>query len=303
MIQNKTAVKIAKENINVSDLPLLGAGRTSEIYALDDKLALKLYYRQIPHENAVRNYHLLQASREAGVPVPSVYEMIEIDGRDGMIMDRLVGKTADALIAGAGLPERDRLTDRFAACLRKIHQIRVEKEQLKELLTDQKVRSIELADAMPAAGFTEEERTAACGIIDSLPDCDTWIHGDCHTGNVMICGGKPVFYDLNIFTGRGYPMLDLLCMYSHYVFHPSLMSNEEVLRYLGMTAHEGGAVYERFLKAYTGDRPDPDQKALRKFRSDIIRVHAARFCIIAASNPRLFPSRAVEKARRNLSAV
>lgn len=289
-----------KEN-SVSGLPLLGTGRTAEIYALDEKLALKLYFRQIPRENAVRNYHLLQASREAGIPVPAVYEMVKVCDRDGMIMERLEGESVDELIAGAGQPDRGRITAHFADCVRQVHQVRVEKEHLKDLLPDQKERSLELADAMTGAGFTEEERNAACEILASLPDCDTWIHGDCHTGNVVLCGEEPVFFDLNIFTGRGHPLLDLMCMYSHYIFHPSLMREEEVFQYLGMSSQEGRDVYDRFLEAYTRDQQDPGQESLRKLRSDIIFVHAARISIMAALNPRLFSPRAVEKARKKLN--
>lgn len=292
--------KITGGGIDVRDLPLLGAGRTSEIYAVGDELALKLYYRQIPKENALRNYRLLQASKEAGIPVPAVYEMIETCGRDGMIMERLEGEPVDALIAKAGLPDRDRITALFANHVRRVHQIRVEKEHLQELLPDQKARSLELADAFVPAGFSKEERNAACRIIASLPDCDSWIHGDCHAGNAVLCAGEPVFFDLNIFTGRGHPLLDLMCMYSHYIFHPSFMSGEEVTRYLGMTAQEGREVYDRFLTAYTRNEPDFGEGALRKLKADIDRVHAARFCIMAASNPRLFSARAVEKARRKL---
>lgn len=78
------------ENIDVSSLTLIGTGRTAEVYALDGQRVLKLYHRQIPRENAVRNYRLFQASKEAGIPVPAVYGMIETSGRVGMIMDRLI---------------------------------------------------------------------------------------------------------------------------------------------------------------------------------------------------------------------
>ena len=97
-------------------------------------------------------------------------------------------------------------------------------------------------------------------------------------------------------------MLDLMCMYSHYVFHPSLMSDKEVMQYLGMTAHEGMDVYDRFLEAYIGDHPDPNLDDLQKLRSDIVSIHAARFCIIASSNSQIFSSSAVEQARKNLRA-
>lgn len=293
--------KMTGENIDISGLTLLGAGRTSEVYALDEKRVLKLYHRQIPRENAVRNYHLFQASREAGIPVPVVYGMVETFVRVGMIMDRLEGEGVDRLIAGAGPSDRNRMIVHFADCVRRVHQVRVEKARLQELLPDQKARSIELADEMVTAGFTEEEKNAACQIIASLPDGDTWVHGDCHTGNVILQGEEPFFFDLNIFTGRGHPLLDLMCMYSHYIFHPSLMSDKEAIQYLAMTREDGKKVYNRFLEAYTRDRPDFDQEAFGKLKADIIRVHAARFCIMAASNPRLFLPRAVEKARKNLT--
>ena len=46
----ENAEKMTGDHIDVSDLMLLGAGRTAEVYALDEKRALKLYHRQIPRD-------------------------------------------------------------------------------------------------------------------------------------------------------------------------------------------------------------------------------------------------------------
>ena len=42
---------------------------------------------------------------------------------------------------GAGFPGRDRITAHFADCVYRVHQVRVEKERLRDLLPDQKALS------------------------------------------------------------------------------------------------------------------------------------------------------------------
>ena len=88
--------------MSTSDLELLGAGREAEIFAWKDGRALRL--ARDPSNGAMidREVSALAAAQQAGAHVPRVYERVTVDGRPGVVLDRVDG--IDLLGSLAGRP-------------------------------------------------------------------------------------------------------------------------------------------------------------------------------------------------------
>jgi tRNA A-37 threonylcarbamoyl transferase component Bud32 len=71
---------------------LLGCGRSAEVYAWNDK-ALKLFRDGISAERARAEAKVARAAHRAGLSVPAVSEVVEIDGRIGIVYERVDGVT------------------------------------------------------------------------------------------------------------------------------------------------------------------------------------------------------------------
>lgn len=78
--------------------PLLAEGRTAEVYAWGEDQILKLYREGWPKENVEHEHRKALASQQTGFSVPMVGELIELDGRYGLVFQRVEGKTLLTLL-------------------------------------------------------------------------------------------------------------------------------------------------------------------------------------------------------------
>ena len=69
----------------------IALGRTSEIYDWKDGQILKLYYDWCPPHWIEHEAHVAQVIVAAGIPTPAVGEILEINGRRGIVYERVQG--------------------------------------------------------------------------------------------------------------------------------------------------------------------------------------------------------------------
>jgi Ser/Thr protein kinase RdoA (MazF antagonist) len=129
-----------------------------------------------------------------------VYELTVIDGRPGLVMDRVDG--TDLLTALARRPWT------FAGSARALGRLQAqlhdavappELPDLRELL-DRRIRD--------APHLSSRQRTYADGLLAELPDGDRICHGDFHPGNVILDASGPILIDWTN-AARGDPTADL----------------------------------------------------------------------------------------------
>ena len=72
-------------------LRLIGQGREAEVFECQDGRVLKLLRASGSRIGLLFEIAALEAARSAGVSVPQVYEEVVIDGRTGLMMERLDG--------------------------------------------------------------------------------------------------------------------------------------------------------------------------------------------------------------------
>lgn len=71
--------------------PLIGTGRTAEIFAWGDDKILKLFMDWCPHSWINKEERLSRVIYGSGLPVPAVEGIIDVDGRRGIIFERVEG--------------------------------------------------------------------------------------------------------------------------------------------------------------------------------------------------------------------
>jgi aminoglycoside phosphotransferase (APT) family kinase protein len=69
---------------------LIGRGASSEVYGWSPDTVVKLFVPQF-EELAAVEFERSRAVHAAGAPTPAVHGMVEVDGRPGVIFDRLAG--------------------------------------------------------------------------------------------------------------------------------------------------------------------------------------------------------------------
>lgn len=67
---------------------LSARGRTAEVYAWGDQQILKLYFSEFPSHWVDYELKIARVVQDAGLPSPKVGEIVEVNGRRGLVYER-----------------------------------------------------------------------------------------------------------------------------------------------------------------------------------------------------------------------
>jgi uncharacterized protein (TIGR02172 family) len=194
---------------------LLAEGRTAEVYAWGDRHVLKLYRPWWSMHDIEFEARIGRALYAAGVAAPQVGDIIELEGKPGLVYERIVGPSMDSVLFAE--PERGVEMARIFA--------RLHADQHETSLPDfpsQRRRFVyNIAEHTPYR-LEDATRRRVLDILASLPDGRALCHGDLHPGNVLMSPDGPRIIDWeNACTGS--PLADvaraalLLEAYPHYI--------------------------------------------------------------------------------------
>jgi aminoglycoside phosphotransferase (APT) family kinase protein len=256
---------------------LIGQGREAEIFAWDDDTVLRLPRPWASHIRVESEAAAMRAAAASGVDVPKVYGTTIVDGRAGLVMDRVEGPDLITLMGRRpwSVPRAARIVGREQA---RMHNV-VAPTDLPPL-RDRSRAKIEGAAELPAAFAGLALRT-----LEALPDGDRLCHGDFHPGNVLLGDRGPAVIDWTAAT-RGDPAGDLAR--TRLLLHigaaeehmPAMI--QFMMRH--MQAFGRGAFFRLYLRAYRRSRSIDDDLV---DRWEIVRAADRIFEGIEAERPAL----------------
>lgn len=178
----------------------LFAGRTAEVYAWSDTEVIKLYQPWVSENTAEQERASTQAALNLGIAVPKVGDIVTVDGRPGLILERIRGVTMMSRI--------DSDTARVESFARQLAETHV---AISSIVADARLpeQSVVLHTKIARCeALTESGRQKALSSLAQMPHRNRLCHGDFHPGNVILSGDRPVVIDW-IDASRGNPMADL----------------------------------------------------------------------------------------------
>jgi aminoglycoside phosphotransferase (APT) family kinase protein len=179
---------------------LVGQGREAEIFEWSDGAVLRLMRDASWGERAKQQAEAMRAASSSGAPVPAVRELVQVDGRPGLVMDRVDGPAMMDMLA--------RSPWKLFSMARQLGELhaRINAIEAPPTIPDQREylrgRIAEVGDLIP-----EPLSAWALEVLDGLPDGDRLCHGDYHVSNVLIAGEGPKVIDWTRVT-RGHPTGD-----------------------------------------------------------------------------------------------
>lgn len=172
---------------------MVGAGNTAEVFDFGDGKVCKLFYEGYPKEAVEREFWNATEVHRQGLPVPKVFEMVESEGRTGIVYEKIAGKSMlECIFENSG---------KVGFYLEEF--VRLQKNWLKEASVHAtSVLSYKEYLRMQIKGVGQEEASLHED-INALPEGDTLLHGDFHPGNVLISTDhRPVVIDfMNVCRG------------------------------------------------------------------------------------------------------
>ncbi len=178
---------------------VLGYGRTAEIFLWGNDQIIKLFHEDWLVRLVEEEARIGKVLHETGLPVPAVEGIRDLNGRKGIVYERIEGKTMLQEFSSKPWTVL-RLTRIFTELHLAIH------EQSITNLPSQRERIS--GKIQESSAVSTEMRKAALGILRELPDDDVLCHGDYHPDQVIMSPRGPVIIDWSTAT-HGNPIADV----------------------------------------------------------------------------------------------
>ena len=226
----------------------IGRGRLAEVFAWGDDQAIKLFYPGRPRKLIENEAYISQIALGSGLNTPAVGEVVEVDGRHGIVFELVEGTSMLSQIGG-----KPWLLVRYARILAEqqahMHGQKATHMPAQRELLAQSIRS---ADAL-----STEQKESGISAAEELPDGDAICHGDFHPDNVIISRRGAITIDWTT-ASRGNPLADvartslLLRLGELPPGTPAMMR--------GLVAAGRGLFHRTYLKRYFELRPGSREK-------------------------------------------
>jgi len=175
-------------------------GRTADIHAWKDGTVLKLFHNWFSLEDIQYELRIARAVHASGVKSPAVNEQVQVEGRNGLVYERVDGITMLEMFQ-----QKPWRVIEFGKTLAELHA------QMHDCVCDADVpaqrrklqRKIRDANALPVY-----LKPKLLDVLESLPDGDRVCHGDFHPANVLVDGDDATVIDW-IDAARGNPLADV----------------------------------------------------------------------------------------------
>ncbi len=169
------------------ELRKVAEGREAEMFAWGDGKILRLLRNVGAQDRLQREAAAMEAARSRGVRVPAVHSLTTVEGRPGMVMERIEGPDLLALVGRR--PWKIFWGGRILGDAHAQLHAASASSRLPALKATLK-QCIESYDRLP-----EQLARFALQLLDELPDGDSLCHGDFHPGNILMAGETPVVID------------------------------------------------------------------------------------------------------------
>jgi len=251
---------------NLDKATQAGDGYTSVTYFTNDGDAMvKLYYEFVDEEVIFQEKRFSLEALKLGVPTPLAGDLIDVDGKRGIIFERIKTKTSFARALADDYSRLDELAKDFAELSIKLHTTVTNKAIFPN------VKNVYKKFVDNFKGLTDEEVMKIKRFIDQVEDRDTCLHGDYHFGNAILTSDNlKLFIDMGDFA-YGNPLFDLGTLY--FVTHNDRDDHSERL------FHSQNKVlkefYEHFVKYYFNDKSVEEVSEMLKPFAALTVIHFA----------------------------
>jgi len=179
--------------------PPIAEGRTAEIYAWNEGQVLKLYHDWCPPHWIEDESKVAHAIHIAGIPSPAVGEILEVNGRRGLVYERLTGRSMLEDIT-----VHPWIFSKHARLLAELHS------QINQLSISGLHSYHEglMYTIRGAPHLSDDLREQVLRRLSELKDGDHVCHGDFHPGNVLLTERGPIVIDW-MTARRGNPWADV----------------------------------------------------------------------------------------------
>jgi len=160
-------------------------GNTAQIYLHNEKI-VKVFNDRLPDTEAEYEAHKQRYARSCGLPVPYIYDVTKINGKQVIIMEYIQGKTFGEIIFD-DIAKAEEYMDLSVNIQIKIHSVKADNFNL---MTEKLSRQIHSARLI-----NEKQKETLLNKMYSIKFDNHLCHGDYHVYNVIYNNNNAVIID------------------------------------------------------------------------------------------------------------
>lgn len=236
-------VQAAARTISVDGCKMIGHGACGECFRIDDETIVKLYYSKISDAEIETEKSLAKKAFVLGIPTAISYDIVECDGRKGVVYELIKSKTISELIR-EDYSNHSKYVRMYTDICKKVHSIHTDDKEIPSF------KEVNRADIKKIIGISDEEIAYLHKFIDIIPDDDTCIHGDLNINNIMVENGEPLLIDMGELS-TGISLFDISrIIFSMKYANPSI--SDEIVPFYKLTGRQVDEIYNEFILDYFG---------------------------------------------------
>ncbi len=186
-------IEAALRHVSIEGCKMIGHGACGEVYRLDDEQIIKLYYPHISNDLIEQEKALAKKAFTLDIPTAISFDIVDCDGRKGVIYELINSKTVTELIKD-DIDHMDKYISLYVDTCKKIHSIDGSKSDLPSF------KDLNKEDIDKITDITDEEKALLYHFIDLVPEGSTCIHGDLNPNNIMFSNNECCLIDMGEFS-------------------------------------------------------------------------------------------------------
>ncbi len=197
--------------ISIEGCPLIGKGAYGKVYRLSPDTIVKSFYRGNPLSDIERERNLAKQAFILGIPTAISYDVVKIkEEKLGAVYELIASDSLlDTFIKKP--EDYDTYLKQYIRLLDQMRNTRISDSSIPSYKVDLKIRLDR------CEGFVDERTLLKMrSFIDSLPDGDRLLHGDCHFKNIFVTPDGLLLIDMDTLS-KGDPIYELACLFKTYI--------------------------------------------------------------------------------------
>ncbi len=262
-------LKISKalRKLDISGATLIGEGYFSQVYRINKDTIIKLYRFAKGPEEIENELTLAKRAFVCGIPTAISFDIVKVGEKFGVVFEMLDCASLRDLFRD--YPERyDELIDKYVKLLKTINNTEVVGVEL----IDAKRKWLDRVEQIRPY-LNDNEYEQAKKLVNTIPERNTFIHGDCHVKNIMAQGDDLLLIDMDTLS-RGHYIFELATIYAPYIAfsEDDASANEE---FLGIKSELSHRIFFDIIKKYFNKE---DEAILDKIKI-VAYIHMVRWTI------------------------
>ncbi len=243
-------VSKAYRKMNVDGLKVIGEGANGTVYRYNDDTIIKVYKDPDAINDILRERVLARKAFVLGVPTAISYDVVRVGESYGSVFELLDCKCLRDLLVEA-YQNKDEYVDNYVALLKKIHETEVSPDDMPSA----KEKFIGYAKGCEGK-LDADIYEKLLKLVDSIPESNMMIHGDCHIKNIMVQNGEYLLIDMDTLA-HGHPIFDFVGLYLGYRGFGEL-NHEQTAKFMGCPYDRIEYVFDNVFNRYFGDQAKRD---------------------------------------------